>query len=69
MAEKLATKSRLGTRTRRQLGAIQLADRDPGDRRQVAGDERQNAGREERDQARAERREDADARAGSLSIA
>ena len=62
MVEKLATKRRLGTRTRRQLGAVQLADGDPGDRREVAGDERQDAGRQERDQARAERRQDADAR-------
>ena len=62
MAEKLATKTRLGPSTRRQLGALELADGDAGDRRQVAGDERQHAGREEGDEPGSEGRQDAHSR-------
>ena len=62
MVEKLATKTRLGTSTRRQLAPLELADGDAGDGREVAGDQRQDAGREERDEPGAERRQDADAR-------
>ena len=64
IAEKLATKSRLGARTRRQPASSMLARGDPGDRRQVAGDERQHAGGEERDEARGERGEDPDSGGG-----
>ena len=62
MVEKLATKTRLGARTRRQLARVELADGDAGDGRQVAGDERQHAGRDERDEPGSEGRQDADSR-------
>ena len=64
IAEKLATKSRLGTRTRRQSASSSSAGGDAGDRREVAGDQRQHAGREEGDEARAEGGEDPDSGGG-----
>ena len=58
MAEKLATKSRLGDEHPAPAGLLEVPGGDSGDRRQVAGDQGQHAGGEERDEARRERGED-----------
>ena len=60
IAEKLATKSRLGPSTRRQPALVELRGRDAADRREIARHQRQHAGGEEGDDARREGGEDAD---------
>ena len=60
IAEKLATKRRLGPSTRRQPALVELARRDAGHRREVAGHQRQHAGGEEGDDPGREGGEDPD---------